>query len=180
MTAPDLVRRVILARLVQLEQVTKAVITAASIGSSALDLELIAGLTSVTGDSLDTHLAILERQRFLVFDNGRYAFVAPLVQQVVRSEGLTPGQAQRLRLQAIALLANREDLESRVLRAELSARAKPGAEAFGEAARAARAALAAQSARLARRALEAADRAATSDPACDRTQLDELRALLRA
>ncbi len=177
MTAPDLVRRVILARLVQLDPVTKGVITAASIGAVALDLALIGGLTGVTGASLDDSLGVLERQRFLVFDAGRYAFAAPLVQHVVRSEGLTPGQAQRLRARAIDILAARRDLESRVLRAELSARATPGPQAFNEAAAVAREALAEQSPRIARRAIRAAERAVASVAAFDRRQLDDLRAL---
>jgi DNA-binding SARP family transcriptional activator len=178
MTAPDLLRRVILARLVQLDAGTKAVITAASIGAVALDLELIGALTAVTGASLDDRLGVLERHRFLVFDRGRYAFAAPLVQQVVRSEGLTPGQAQRLRARAIGILADRRDLESRVLRAELSARATPGPQAFNEAAAVAREALAAQSPRIARRAIRAADRAVASEPAFDRQELEALRARL--
>jgi hypothetical protein len=169
---------VILARLVQFDPGTKAVITAASIGAVALDLELIGALTAVTGASLDDRLGVLERHRFLVFDGGRYAFAAPLVQQVVRSEGLTPGQAQRLRERAIGVLAERSDLESRVLRAELSARATPGPQAFNEAAAVAREALAAQSPRIARRAIRAADRAVASEPTFDRQELEALRARL--
>jgi len=91
---------------------------------------------------------------------------------------MTPGQAQGLRARAITILADRQDLESRVLRVELSARTRPGPEAFGEAAAAARAALGAQSARLARRAIAAAERAVASELGFDRRELDALRALL--
>jgi DNA-binding SARP family transcriptional activator len=175
-TAPDLLRRAIVARLVQLEPISKTVITAAAIGAEAVDVELISELTGIVGASFDEALALLERQRFLVFDAGRHVFAAPLVQHAVRSEGLTPGQAQRMRARAIVILAGRTDLESRVLRAELLARATPGPEAFGEAVAVARQALAAQSPRSARRAIRAAERAVESEPAFDRRQLDDLRA----
>jgi DNA-binding SARP family transcriptional activator len=176
---PDLVRRAIVARLVQLDPPTRAVLGAASIGDVTLDLELVGALTGVTGALLEDRLAVLERQRFLAFDAGRYAFAAPLVQQVVRAEGLTPGQVQSLRSRAVEALGGRPDLESRVLRAELQSRATPGARAFEEAVTVARAALAAQSRRTARRAILAAERAVAAEPGFDRLQLHELQALLQ-
>jgi predicted ATPase len=180
MVVPDLVRRAIVARLVQLDPHTKALLGAASIGSEMLDLELISALTGFTGVALDDRLAILERQRFLALDAGRYVFAARLIQQVVRAEGLTPGQVQGLRARAIEALASRQDLESRALRAELLARTSHGARAFEEALAVARAALAAQSRRTARRALLAAERAIEAEPGLDRRELDALREQLRA
>jgi DNA-binding SARP family transcriptional activator len=177
---PDLVRRAIVARLVQLDPPTRAVLGAASIGDVTLDLELIGALAGVTGALLDDRLAVLERQQFLAFDAGRYAFAAPLVQQVVRAEGLTPGQVQSLRSRAVEALSGRPDLESRVLRAELQSRAAPGIRAFEEAVTVVRAALAAQSRRTARCAILAAERAVAAEPRFDRRQLNELRALLQA
>jgi DNA-binding SARP family transcriptional activator len=178
MVVPDLVRRTIMARLGQLDAETRGVLGAASVGDAALDLDLIGALTGLSRAVLDDHLAILERQRFLRFDNGRYLFAAPLIEQVVRAEGLTPGQVGGIRARAIAALGPRQDLESRALRAELLARTTPGLHTFEEAVAVARAALAAQSVRIARRALLAAERAIEAEPAFDRRELDALRELL--
>ena len=137
----------------------RAVLGAASIGDVVLDLELIGALTGLTGPALDDRLAVLERQQFLSLEAGRYVFAAPLVQQVVRAEGLTPGQVQGLRARAANALASRPDLESRALRAELLARSSPGARAFEEAI--------------------AVARAVEAEHGFDRHQLDEVRMLLR-
>ncbi len=177
---PDLVRRAIVARLVELDPATKAVLGAASIGDITLDLDLIGTLTGVTGAALGERLAVLERQQFLSLDGGRYVFAAPLIHQVVRAEGLTPGQVQGLRTRATEALVSRSDLESRALRAELLARASPGAPAFAEAIAVARAALEARNRRLARRAILAAQRAIEAEPGFDRHELDELRRQLPA
>jgi hypothetical protein len=178
MPVPDLIRRAIVARLVGLDPESKAVLGAASVGGAALDLDLISALTGLSGAALDDRLAILERQQFLVFDGERYAFAAPLVQLVVRSEGLTAGQLQRLRARAVMVLDSRQDLESRALRADLMVRTAPSLQAFTEAIAVAQAAIAAQSNRLARRAIHTAERAIGSEPAVNRRELDELRALL--
>lgn len=177
---PDLVRRAIVARLVRLDAPAKAVLGAASIGDVTLDLDLITGLTGLTRAALDDQLALLERQQFLSLEAGRYVFAAPLVQQVVRAEGLTPGQVQGLRTRAAEILASRPDLESRALRAELLARSSPGARAFDEAIALARAAVAAESPRIGRRALRAAELAAQAEQGVDRHQLDEVSRLLRS
>ena len=176
---PDLVRRAIVARLVELDPATKAVLGAASIGDITLDLDLIGTLTGVTGAALGERLAVLERQQFLSLDGGRYVFAAPLIHQVVRSEGLTPGQVQGLRARAAEALVSRPDLESRALRAELLARASPGAPAFAEAIAVGRVALATGSRRIARRAILAAQRAIEAEPGFDRHELDELRQRLQ-
>jgi len=180
MIVPDMVRRAIVARLVQLDAPAKSVLGAASIGDVTLDLDLIGTLTGLAGAALDDRLAVLERQQFLSLEAGRYVFAAPLVQQVVRAEGLTPGQVQSLRTRAAEALAARPDLESRALRAELLARSSPGARAFEEAVALARAAIAAESPRIARRAVRAAERVAESEQGVDRHELDEARRLLRA
>jgi len=179
MLVPDLVRRAIVARLVRLDPHAKAILGAASIGSETLDLGLISALTGLTGAALDDCLAVLERQRFLSLDTDRYVFAAPLIQQVVRSEGLTPGQVQGLRSRAVEALAARQDLDSRALRAELLARTTGGTRAFNEAVALAREALAVESRRTARRAMLAAERAIKTEPGLDRHELDELRELLK-
>lgn len=177
-TAPDLVRRAIVARLVQLDPGASGVLAAASIGGEVLDVELIATLAGVSGTALEDRLAALERHQLLAFQGGRYVFAAPLIQRVVRAEGLTPGQAQALRVRAAAALASRTDLESRVLRAELLARTAPGPDAFALASAVARAAVADESTRLARRALLAAEQAAQGQLGVDQNDLQALRGLL--
>lgn len=178
MSAPDLVRRAIVARLVQLDAEATSVVSAASIGALALDPALIRELTGLTDARLENSLAALEQHRFLVFDGERYAFSAPLVQQVVRTEALTPGKAQAMRRRAAAALIGREDLESRVLRVELVSRIGPPGEAFAEAIAVARTAVEAQSRRIAQRALRAAEQALEAQPAMDRSELDAVRALV--
>jgi len=178
MVVPDLVRRTILGRLSELDRESRSILGAASIGGAQLDLALISALTGLNGALLEERLALLERQRFLVFDKGRYLFAAPLMEQVVRAEGLMPGQVSGLRRRAVEILASRQDLEARVLRAELLARTSPGIPAFREAIVVAQAALGVKSQHLARRAIRAAERAIGSDPLIDRSELDQLRAQL--
>jgi DNA-binding SARP family transcriptional activator len=179
MEVPDLIRRAIVARLVRLDPATQAVLGAASVGGLTLDLQLISELAELSGADLDERLAVLERQKFLTFQRDRYVFAAPLVQQVVRSEGLTPGQVQRLRSRAVAALAHRQDLDSRVLRAELLARITPGQSALDEAVTVAKAALASESRRIARRALVAAERAVQGAPTSESRELEEIRTKLQ-
>jgi DNA-binding SARP family transcriptional activator len=178
MVVPDLLRRTIMGRLAELDRETRTILGAASIGGAELDLVLISALTGLNDALLDERLALLERHRFLVFDNGRYLFAAPLIEQVVRAEGLTPGQASGLRRRAVEILASRQDLEARVLRAELLARTSPGIPAFREAIAAAQAALGAKGQRLARRALQAAELSIATELQIDRSELDQLRAQL--
>lgn len=179
MLVPDLVRRAIVARLVLLDPETKAVLGAASIGDVALDLELIGVLSGITGPALDDRLTMLELQHFLSLESGRYVFPAPLVQQVVRSEGLTAGQVRGLRVRAVEALAGRQDLESRALRVELLARAAPGPRAFEAALEVVQMAIAAGARRTARRAILAAERAADAEQGIDRHKLNELRSQLQ-
>ena len=97
---------------------------------------------------------------------------------VIRSECLTPGQRQRLRKQALAVLAAREDLESRALRVEILAKVERGDQALLEALEVARAAIQAGSFRTVRRALLAADTVARDEQS--RGQVTELRSRLEA
>jgi hypothetical protein len=174
-SVPDLVRLAIGARLADLDEESRRVLSAASIGGLALDLDLVATLTELPRAGVEESLAGPERRHLVVFDGERYAFVAPLIAEVVRSECLTPGQRKRLRLHAIAALGSRADLDARALRAELLAAADPGPTAVEEAVAVARAALAAGSSRTARRALAAAERAAGPELEAQRPLLDTLR-----
>lgn len=173
-SVPELARLAISAQVGALEKQTVTVLRAASVGGTALDISLIATLTDLPVEHVEGHLDLLEQRRFLTFDGTRYAFTAALVAQVVRQECLLPGQRQRLRRRAAEELDGREDLESRVLRAELLAHVEPGAATGREALRLAEHALEVASARTVRRALFAAERAAGSDPAL-RARIEELR-----
>ena len=151
-------------------------LSAASIGALALDLDLLTTLTDLPRPRVEECLAAPERLDLVAFNGERYTFVAPLVAEVVRHECLTRGERTSLRRRAIAVLASRQDLEALVLRAELMAVAEPGAAAFEEGVAVARAALAAGTTRTARRALAAAERAAGGAVEAHRPVLDELRA----
>jgi predicted ATPase len=175
---PNLVRTAIAARIAELEPESRRVLSAASIGSLALDLDLVTTLTELPRARVEECLAAPERHHLVAFNGERYAFVAPLVAEVVRNECLTRGQRTSLRRRAIEALASRDDLEALVLRAELMAAADPGTAAFDAGVTVARAALSAGAMRTARRALVAAERAAGSGVEAQRPVLDVLRAQL--
>jgi hypothetical protein len=90
-----------------------------------------------------------------------------------------PGERRTLRARAAAALAERQDLESRVLRVELLARTGPAPVAYAEAVAAAQAALAESAPRAARRALAAAERSVDPGDERGRRTLAELRARVR-
>jgi hypothetical protein len=175
---PNLVRTAIASRIAELDPESRKVLSAASIGVLALDLDLIATLTELSRPRVEECLAASERRHLVAFNGERYAFVAPLVSQVVRNECLTRGQRTSLRRRAVEALASRIDLEALVLRAELMAAADPGTAAFDEGVMVARAALSAGAMRTARRALAAAERAAGPEVEARRPVLDALRAQL--
>lgn len=157
---PDVVKYAVQLRLGELSKHETAVLSAGSIGGPGLDLELIAALTDHKVEEVEVVLPGLERRQLIQFNGQRYSFVAPLVAEVVRAECLTRGQLRQLKGRAIAALAERRDLESRVLRCELLADVAPDRQSFTEAAAAAREAKAAGGSRLARRAEIAAQRMA--------------------
>jgi DNA-binding SARP family transcriptional activator len=176
-SVPDLVRIAIVARVSDLDEDSVIVLRAASIGAIALDLDLIETLTELPRKQIDNALDVLERRQLIMFDGSRYAFAAPLLAQVVRGECLTRGQRQRLRHRAMSQLVEREDIESRVLRVELQAKADPGDGAVQEALELCEAALAVGSERTARRALAAAERMADEGGA-NSSKIQELRSRL--
>jgi hypothetical protein len=109
-------------------------------------------------EALQDALVRIERAGLATFDGFRYAFAAPLVAEVVRRECITPGQRSTLLRRAAAALAQRDDMDARVLRVEMLAEVAPGREGLGLALAVAEEALAAGAARSARRALTAAER----------------------
>lgn len=176
-SVPELARLAIVARVGELEAETVRVLRAASIGGTALDVPLIATLTDLPVERVEEHLDRLEQRRFLTFDGTRYSFAAALLAEVVSHECVAPGQRRRLRRRAAAELSGRDDLEARVLRAELLAKVEPGDTAYREALAVAEFAVQSGSVRTARRALFAAEQAAGDDGAA-RSRIDGLRAQL--
>lgn len=172
---PAPVRMAIVARFSALAEETRQVLRVASIGGLALDPALIAALTDLPESRVEDQVDRLEQARFVTFEGERFAFAAPLLAEVVCLECLTPGQRERLRKRAIGALAERTDVESRVLRAELRARVEPGPNAFADAVAVAHAALENGSDRTARRALHAAQRAARGCGEDAQATLAELR-----
>jgi hypothetical protein len=176
-TLPDLVRSAILVRVAELDDDQRRVLHAASVGGLGLDLDLIATLTELPEPRVEDLLPELERHHLVRFDGDRYAFDAALIPEVIQAECLTRGQQQTLRARTAAALAGRPDLQARVQRAELLARARPGPEAFDEAVGVARDAHGAGAMRTARRALQAAERIAARESG---TELGGAVAQLRA
>ena len=179
-SVPSLARRAVAARVAELDAASLQVLRAASIGALAVDPDLVAVLTGLARERVEDLLAILERHRLLAFDGERYLFAAPLIAQVVRGEGLAAGERRALRARAVAALASRQDLESRLLRVELMARTGPAAVAFAEAMAAAQAALGESAPRAARRALAAAERVLEPGDEHGRQALAKLRARVPA
>jgi DNA-binding SARP family transcriptional activator len=174
-TVPDLARVAIIASLTAMKQSTRDVAATASLLDLGVDVDL---LTTLLGDAVpdvEAELANLERRHFLTFDGERYAFAAPLLAQVVRSELMTAGQRRRWRQRAIEALATRKGLEARLLSAQLRAEVDPSSATAEEAAAVAREAHAAGAARAARRAIRAAERALRRSAPEDTLLVDELR-----
>ena len=124
-----------------------------------IDVELLNRLLDEPAAAITEGLTILERARLLTFDGERYAFTAPLIALVVRSEFLTLGQRRTLQERAGALLATASDLQSRLLHAQLRAETHPSRDVAERAAELAREAMRTGAGRTARRALAAVDRA---------------------
>lgn len=175
LSVPSLARAALVARVTQLDADVRRVAATASVLAIGLDPELIAQLLDRSRAWVEERLFHLERASLITFDGVRYAFAASLIAQVVRSEFLTPGQRRAVKSDAIAALASRSDIESRVLRAELLAEIAPNRESFREAAAAARDALKDGATRTARRAIVAAERAVDTLGDDERAELAHLR-----
>lgn len=172
---PPLARLAIALRVKAADQAAARVLAVASVAGPAIDLELVAVLTALPGAEVARHLEHLERRHLVTFDGERYAFAAPLVAQVVRTDFLTPGEARRLGAAAAAALATRDDLESRLLRAELLGQVARAPEALPLALDIARAAAERRMTRTTRRALNIAAEAANAVGAAERAAVDALR-----
>jgi DNA-binding SARP family transcriptional activator len=157
-SVPDLVRMAVVARVSLLDPRDLQLLRTASVGGRSFDVELLAGMCDLAPEALQEALVRIERAGLATFDGFRYAFAAPLVAEVVRRECLTPGQRSALLRRAALALAQRDDMDARVLRVEMLAEVAPGSDVLGLACSAAEAALGAGAARSARRALTAAER----------------------
>jgi hypothetical protein len=179
-TVPSLARRAIMARVAELDPDSARVLQAASVGALAIDVELVAALVGRPRPEVEHQLAVLERRRFVTFDGERYVIAAPLVAEVVSTEGLLPGECRVLRNHLIELLAPRADLASRLTRAQLLALTVPGPAAFDAALEVAQSALEAGGVRAARQAVAAAARSLPPHDPPRRQALEQLRATLPA
>jgi hypothetical protein len=164
-------------RLTDLADEEVLVLRAASVCGQEIEPDLVAHVAEREPADVERALPAFERRQLVAFDGRRYAFVAPLVAEVVRAQCLTKGERQRLERRAIDALGSRTDLESRVRRVELLAGVDPGKVAFDDALSVARDAVTTGALRLARRAVSAAERAGHG-AGVDRARLDELRTRL--
>jgi hypothetical protein len=162
MTISDVVRSAIAARVARLDEDSTAVLRAASISGEMLDPSLITEVSGLPVPRVEVALDRLERERFVVFDGGRYTFTGRLIPAVVTSECMQSGGRRRLRERCIAALAARDDVDSQLLRARLQA-SEHHPEAFAAAVQVAERALALGAQRTAATAIRTAERAAGSD-----------------
>jgi DNA-binding SARP family transcriptional activator len=179
-SVPQMARRAITARIAKLDEPTRRVLQAASIGRAAIDVSLLAALTEQSPAAVEDALGALERARLVALVGDRYAVAAPLIAQVVLAEWLLPGERRVLRERAIAALAGRSDIASRLLCAQLAATVTPGPASCDGAMDVARAALAAGARRTAHQAVAAAARALPRDDEPRRLALTQLEAAVSA
>jgi len=158
----DVVRSAVAARVARLDEDSTAVLRAASIAGDVLDPLVLTEVSGLLGPRVDAALDRLERERFVVFDGGRYRFTGRLIAAVIERECMQVGGRRRLRERYIAALASRDDIDSQLLRAGLlvSERAPEG---FDTAVRVAERALALGAQRTASSAIRTAERAAGAD-----------------
>lgn len=115
----ETVRSAVVARVARLDEDSTAVLRAASIAGDVLDPLFLTEVSGLHGTRVDAALDRLERERFVVFDGGRYRFTGRLISAVVQSECMQAGGRRRLRERYVAALASRDDIDSQLLRARL-------------------------------------------------------------
>ena len=158
----EVVRSAVAARVARLDEDSTAVLRAASIAGDVLDPAVLSEVSGLLRTRVDAALDRLERERFVVFDGGRYRFTGRLIAAVIERECMQAGGRRRLRERYIAALASRDDIDSQLLRAGLLASERLP-EAFDAAVRVAERALALGAQRTASNAMRTAERAAGGD-----------------
>ena len=159
----EVMRSAVAARVARLDEDSTAVLRAASIAGDVLDPAVLTEVSGLLRTRVDAALDRLERERFVVFDGGRYRFTGRLISAVIERECMQAGGRRRLRERYIAALASRDDIDSHLLRAGLLA-SERAPEAFEAALRVAERALALGAQRTASSAIRTAARAAGADP----------------
>ena len=159
----EVVRSAVAARAARLDEDSTAVLRAACVAGEMVDPSLIAEVSGLPATRVEAALDRLERERFLVFDDGRYRFIGRLLPAVIERECIQAGGRRRLRERYVAALAPRDDIDSQLLRARLLA-AERAPEAFEAARRVAERALELGARRTAATAVRTAERAAGADP----------------
>src|SRR5256885_3665501 len=87
----EVVRSAIAARVARLDEDSTAVLRAASIAGEMPDSPLITDVSGLPGPRVDAALDRLERERFVVFDSGRYRFTGRLIAAGVGGGGIPGG-----------------------------------------------------------------------------------------
>ena len=158
----EVVRSAVAARVARLDEDSTAVLRAASIAGEVVDPLVLTEVSGLLPSRVEAALDRLERERFVVFDGGRYRFTGRLIPAVIESECMQAGGRRRLRERYIAALASRDDIDSQLLRAGLLA-SERAPEAFEAAVRVAERALALGAQRTASSAIRTAARATGAD-----------------
>jgi DNA-binding SARP family transcriptional activator/type II secretory pathway predicted ATPase ExeA len=158
----EVVRSAVAARVARLDEDSTAVLRAASIAGEVLDPLVLTEVSGLLPTRVEAALDRLERERFVVFDGGRYRFTGRLIAAVIERECMQAGGRRRLRERYIVALAARDDIDSQLLRAGLLASERLP-EAFDAAVQVAERALALGAQRTASSAIRTAERAAGAD-----------------
>jgi DNA-binding SARP family transcriptional activator len=161
-TLPGAVRSAILTRVNRLDADSLTVLRTASVAGELLDPAILSLVSGVPPDRVEIAIENLEDQRFVVFDDERYAFNGRLLPAVIERECIQPGGRHRLRQRWIDALAACEEMGLQLLRVRLLAtEGRP--ETFEAAVGVVEQALAAGALRAATTALRIAERVATRD-----------------
>ncbi|MGH8511560.1 MAG: AAA family ATPase, partial [Gammaproteobacteria bacterium] len=116
---PEALRSTLVARVARLDEDSLAVVRTASVAGEVPDPALVSAVSGLPPERVEAALDRLERERFVVFDGARYVFNGRLLPAVIETECIRPGGRRRLCERYVAALADRDDLESQLLRARL-------------------------------------------------------------
>lgn len=119
---PQLIQSAVLARVARLEPASREILAVAASLGARVDVPLLADVTGFSKLELAERLALPERLQLIAATEEGYGFPGAVVATVLEYVGLTPGRRREIRRRAAELLAQRDDVASRVARLELLAR----------------------------------------------------------
>ncbi len=118
-TLSSLIRNALASRFARLDEDAAAILRAACGGGDVIHPDLLEAVTGLGTARVDSALDRLERRGFVRFTGERYVFSGRMVRRVVARECMRAGGRKRLKEQYVEILAQRPDLESQLLHAEI-------------------------------------------------------------